>query len=64
MQDDSVPEGKDETRMSQSAHGVKQFFDFTPKRHWEKRTPGELDSERAIKITGARLVLYKGLERF
>jgi len=63
MPDDSVPEGKDETaNVTVRLHGEKPVFDFTPKPHWEiAEHLGILDSERAIKITGARFVLYKGL---
>ncbi len=63
MPDASVPVGPDETankliRMV----GEKPVFDFTPKPHWEIAEHLDiLDSVRAIKITGARFVLYKGL---
>jgi seryl-tRNA synthetase len=59
----SVPDGKDETgNVPVSFWGEKPVFDFKPKPHWEIAEHLDiLDSKRAIKITGARFVVYKGL---
>jgi seryl-tRNA synthetase len=59
----SVPDGKDETgNVPVSFWGEKPVFDFKPKPHWEIAEYLDiLDSKRAIKITGARFTVYKGL---
>ncbi len=59
----SVPDGKDETgNVPVSFWGEKPKFDFKPKPHWEIAEHLDiLDSKRAIKITGARFMLYKGM---
>ncbi len=58
----SVPIGKDESdNIEISTWGDIKKFDFEPLPHWEigKRLD-ILDFERAVKITGARFVVYKG----
>ncbi len=59
----SVPEGKDETSNKEVRKwGKKSEFNFKPKPHWEIAEYLDiLDNERAVKITGARFTLYKGL---
>jgi seryl-tRNA synthetase len=59
----SVPDGKDESgNVPVSFWGEKPKFDFKPKPHWEIAEYLDiLDSKRAIKITGARFTVYKGL---
>lgn len=59
----SVPEGASEDD-NPTVHtwGNIPTFTFTPKQHWEiGEELGIVDSERAVKITGSRFVLYKGL---
>lgn len=42
--------------------GAKKEFAFTPKPHWEiLEAKGYLDSERAVKISGSRFVMLKGM---
>ena len=62
MPDESVPPGADETaNVKTSEWGQKKSFSFKPKPHWEiAEHLGILDSERAVKVTGARFVFYKG----
>ncbi|MBN2753578.1 MAG: serine--tRNA ligase [Candidatus Goldbacteria bacterium] len=62
MPDESVPVGADETaNVETSQWGQKKTFSFKPKPHWEiAEHLGILDSERAVKVTGARFVFYKG----
>ncbi|PKL91924.1 MAG: serine--tRNA ligase [Candidatus Goldiibacteriota bacterium HGW-Goldbacteria-1] len=62
MPDESVPLGADETaNVETSQWGQKKSFSFKPKPHWEiAEHLGILDSERAVKVTGARFVFYKG----
>jgi len=62
MPDESVPLGADETaNVKTSEWGQKKSFSFKPKPHWEiAEHLGILDSERAVKVTGARFVFYKG----
>ncbi|GEO27499.1 serine--tRNA ligase [Alicyclobacillus acidoterrestris] len=60
---DSVPEGasEDDNPVIRT-WGELPKFDFEPKPHWEvAENLGILDIERAVKITGSRFVLYKGL---
>ncbi|MFB5190688.1 serine--tRNA ligase [Alicyclobacillus fastidiosus] len=60
---DSVPEGQSEDDNPViRTWGELPEFDFEPKPHWEiAESLGILDTERAVKITGSRFVLYKGL---
>ncbi|WP_206922646.1 serine--tRNA ligase [Alicyclobacillus suci] len=60
---DSVPEGasEDDNPVIRT-WGELPKFNFEPKPHWEvAENLGILDIERAVKITGSRFVLYKGL---
>ncbi|WAH37023.1 serine--tRNA ligase [Alicyclobacillus dauci] len=60
---DSVPEGEseDDNPVIRTWGDIPKF-DFEPKPHWEvAEALGILDTERAVKITGSRFVLYKGL---
>lgn len=60
---ESVPDGdtEDDNPVLRT-WGDRPSFDFTPKPHWEVAEElGIVDSERAVKITGSRFVLYKGL---
>lgn len=59
----SVPEGEtEEDNPIIRSWGNQPSFDFTPKPHFEvAEALGILDIERAVKITGSRFVLYKGL---
>ncbi len=60
---ESVPDGASEDDNVPIRHwGEKPKFDFEPKPHWEIAADlGIVDFERAVKITGSRFVLYKGL---
>ncbi len=60
---DSVPVGDDEKANTLVREwGVKPVFDFKPKPHWEIAEHLDiLDDKRAVKVTGARFVIYKGL---
>lgn len=60
---DSVPEGESEDdNPVLRTWGDIPTFAFEPKAHFEiAEELGILDSERAVKITGSRFVLYKGL---
>ncbi len=55
--------GKDETDNKELRKwGTPRQFDFAPKAHWDLGTDLDiLDFERAVKITGARFVINKGL---
>ncbi len=57
---ESVPIGKGaEDNVVVHAWGEKPSFDFTPKPHWDLGPElGILDFDRAVKITGARFVVY------
>ena len=59
--DDSVPVGKDETaNVEVRRWGTPKTFDFKPKEHWEiGESSGQLDFERAAKLTGSRFVVYR-----
>jgi len=61
--DESVPVGDDEKANVIVRHwGNKPVFDFKPKPHWEIAEYLDiLDDKRAVKVTGARFVIYKGL---
>ncbi len=60
---ESVPAGDDEKANVIVRHwGSKPSFDFKPKPHWEIAEYLDiLDDKRAVKVTGARFVIYKGL---
>ncbi|WP_026975894.1 serine--tRNA ligase [Alicyclobacillus contaminans] len=60
---DSVPDGEDDgDNVVVKQWGEQPKFDFTPKPHWELAQELDIvDFERAVKITGSRFVLYKGL---
>ncbi|MBX5437543.1 MAG: serine--tRNA ligase [Alicyclobacillaceae bacterium] len=60
---DSVPDGDSEADNVPVRHvGDKPVFPFEPKPHWELAEALDIvDFERAVKITGSRFVLYKGL---
>ena len=60
---ESVPDGaSEEENVPLRFWGEKPEFDFEPKAHWEVAQNLDIvDFERAVKITGSRFVLYKGL---
>lgn len=60
---DSVPDGLSEDENVDLRHvGELPTFSFTPQAHWDiAERLGIVDTERAVKITGSRFVLYKGL---
>ncbi|SIS83103.1 serine--tRNA ligase [Alicyclobacillus vulcanalis] len=60
---DSVPDGESEDDNPViRTWGEPPKFGFEPKPHWEIAEALDIvDSERAVKITGSRFVLYKGL---
>jgi seryl-tRNA synthetase len=60
---ESVPTGKSaEDNVEVRRWGTPPAFSFTPKPHWDLGPElGILDFERAVKITGARFVVYWGL---
>ncbi len=60
---ESVPYGKDESGNQEIRKwGTPRQFDFAPKPHWEIGVDLDiLDFERAVKISGARFTVYKGL---
>lgn len=60
---DSVPEGASEDdNPILRTWGDRPTFNFDPKPHWEvAESLGIVDTERAVKITGSRFVLYKGI---
>jgi seryl-tRNA synthetase len=60
---ESVPDGKsEEDNVPVRYWGDKPEFGFEPKPHWEIAEALDIvDFERAVKITGSRFVLYKGL---
>ena len=59
----SVPVGHDATANVEARRwGAPPKFDFKPRAHWEiAEAAGILDFQRAIKMTGARFAVYKGL---
>ncbi|MBX6353555.1 MAG: serine--tRNA ligase [Thermoflavifilum sp.] len=59
----SVPDGESEEDNVPVRHwGEKPQFAFEPRPHWELAEALDIvDFERAVKITGSRFVLYKGL---
>ena len=63
---DEVPEGTDEHgNVEYRRHGDKRDYAFTPKQHFELgEALGQMDFERAAKLSGARFViLQKGVAR-
>src|SRR5690625_4312937 len=60
---ETVPIGEDEEdNIEVRQHGSQTSFAFEPKPHWDVATNLDiLDFERAAKVTGSRLVFYKGL---
>lgn len=59
--DDSVPEGADESSNQEIRRfGDRVDFDFEPKDHVDLTASGELDFERATKISGSRFVVIRG----
>ncbi|MCL6455125.1 MAG: serine--tRNA ligase [Alicyclobacillus sp.] len=60
---ESVPDGRSEEENVPLRYvGERPTFDFQPKPHWEIAQALDIvDFERAVKITGSRFVLYKGL---
>jgi len=61
--DATVPVGKDDSEnVEQRRWGEPTTFDFEPEAHWDVGTElGIFDFERAVKISGARFTLSKGL---
>jgi len=62
LPDDSVPEGRteDDNRVER-VWGEAPVLDFEPKPHWDLGVDlGILDFERAVKLAGARFVVYMG----
>ncbi|MEI7541943.1 MAG: serine--tRNA ligase [bacterium] len=59
----SVPVGNNEqANVTVRSWGNKPTFDFKPKPHWDIAEYLDiLDDKRAVKVTGARFVIYKGL---
>lgn len=59
----SVPRGKSAAdNVEVRRWGAPPKFDFKPRPHWEiGETAGILDFEAAVKMTGARFAVYKGL---
>ena len=63
---DEVPQGTDEHgNVEYRRHGEKRDYAFTPKQHFELgEALGQMDFERAAKLSGARfVVLQKGVAR-
>ena len=59
--DESVPEGNNERGNKEIKRlGEPRQFDFEPKDHVDLTSAGELDFERAAKITGSRYVVMRG----
>ena len=55
----TVPVGGPENNLEVRRWGTPPKFDFTPKPHWDLGEHlGVLDLERAVKLTGARFVVY------
>ena len=63
MCDASVPVGADENEnIEQRRWGTPRSFDFDVKAHWDLgESLGILDFERAVKESGARFTIYKGI---
>ena len=62
MCDASVPVGADEDENVQRKWGEPRQFDFEPKAHWDIGEELDiLDFNRAVKMSGARFTVYKGL---
>ena len=63
MCDASVPVGADEDEnVEQRKWGEPRQFDFEPKAHWDIGEELDiLDFNRAVKMSGARFTVYKGL---
>ena len=61
--DASVPVGKDDSENVELRRwGEPRRFDFEPLNHWDIGTNlGLFDFERAVKISGSRFTVYKGL---
>jgi len=61
--DPSVPRGRSAAdNVEVRRWGTPPKFDFTPRPHWEiGERAGILDFESAVKMTGARFAVYKGL---
>lgn len=61
--DESVPVGKDDSENVELRRwGEPRKFDFEPLNHWDIGTNlGILDFERAVKISGSRFTVYRGL---
>ncbi len=59
----SVPVGRDASANVEARRwGAPPKFDFQPRPHWEiGEAAGILDFQRAVKMTGARFAVYKGL---
>jgi seryl-tRNA synthetase len=59
----SVPVGNDSSaNVEVRRWGAPPKFDFQPRPHWEiAEDAGILDFQRAVKITGARFAVYRGL---
>ncbi|MDR0272915.1 MAG: serine--tRNA ligase [Clostridiales bacterium] len=60
---ESVPEGLDESENVEiRKFGEPTKFDFEPKPHWDLgKELGILDTETAVKIAGARFMMFRGL---
>ena len=59
--DDSVPAGDNELGNKEiKRFGEPRQFDFEPKDHVDLTSAGELDFERAAKISGSRYVVMRG----
>ena len=59
----SVPIGHDASANVEARRwGARPQFDFKPRPHWEiGESAGILDFQRAVKMTGARFAVYRGL---
>ena len=59
---DDVPDGADESaNLEIRRHGGKPAFDFAPRQHYELgEAMGQMDFERAAKMSGARFVVLTG----
>ena len=62
MCDASVPVGADDENVEQRKWGEPRQFNFEPKAHWDIGEELDiLDFNRAVKMSGARFTVYKGL---
>ncbi len=63
LPDKSLPLGKDDSaNVEVRKWGVPTHFDFAPLSHWDLGTKlGYFEFDRAIKITGPRFTVYKGM---